>query len=143
MSKDTIELLKECDAGITMGVSSINDVLSRVKNRELSYVLSLSKEEHEDLKNDALLLLKKHNSDGKSPSAIAKAMSKIKTEFKLALSENDSTVCELIDDGCHMGIKSLRGYIGKYESADKEAKHIADKVIRLEEKLLKSIEKYK
>ena len=56
MSKDTIELLRECDAGITMGVSSINDVLSRVKSRKLASILSESKEEHEDLKNDALLL---------------------------------------------------------------------------------------
>ena len=29
---DTVKLLKECDSGIRMGISSINDVLDYVKN---------------------------------------------------------------------------------------------------------------
>ena len=32
---DTIKLLRECDAGIKMGVKSIDDVLDRVKNSDL------------------------------------------------------------------------------------------------------------
>ena len=54
MNTDTVELLKECDAGISMGVSSIDDVLSKVENRELMKILMNSKEEHEDLKNNLL-----------------------------------------------------------------------------------------
>ena len=69
-------------------------------------------------------------------------MSKFKTELKLTFSEDDQTVSKLINDGCHMGIKSLRGYIGKYESADKDAKQIADKVIKLEEELSKRVKEY-
>lgn len=139
MSKDTVELLKECDAGISMGVSAIEDVLSRVESRKLAQILTESKEKHESLKNDALLLLNKYHASGKAPSAMAKTMSKLKTNLKLAISENDTTVCEIITDGCDMGIKSLRGYIGKYESADKDAKNIADKVIKLEEELAESL----
>lgn len=139
MSADTVELLKECDSGISMGVSSINDMLSRVESRKLSKILSDSKEDHENLKNDALLLLNKYNESGKAPSAMASVMSKLKTNLRLAVSENDSAVCELIAEGCDMGIKSLRGYLEKYESADSEAKKIADRVIRLEEKLMRDI----
>ena len=32
---DTIKLLRECDAGIKMGVKSIDDGLDRVKNSDL------------------------------------------------------------------------------------------------------------
>ena len=31
IEQDTIKLLKECDAGVKMGVSSINDVINSVK----------------------------------------------------------------------------------------------------------------
>ncbi len=139
MSRDTVELLKECDAGISMGVSAIEDVLSKVESRELAKILTESKEKHENLKNDALLMLNKYHESGKAPSTVAKTMSKLKTNLKLFISENDDTVREIITDGCDMGIKSLRGYIGKYESANKDAKLIADKVIKLEEELSDSI----
>ena len=31
IEKDTIRLLRECDAGVKMGVSSINDVIGHVR----------------------------------------------------------------------------------------------------------------
>ena len=31
IEQDTIKLLRECDAGVKMGIASIDDVLSRVK----------------------------------------------------------------------------------------------------------------
>ena len=31
IEQDTVRLLRECDAGITMGIDSIEDVLDRVK----------------------------------------------------------------------------------------------------------------
>lgn len=142
MNTDTVELLKECDAGITMGVSSIDDVLGKVEDRELMKILMESKEEHEDLKNDALLLLNRYNASGKAPNPMAKTMSKLKTNLRLTFDETDSAICELITKGCDMGIKSLRGYIGKYESADKDAKDIANKVIEIEERLSEKIEDY-
>ena len=35
IEQDTIRLLRECDAGIKMGVKSINDVMERVESKEL------------------------------------------------------------------------------------------------------------
>ena len=32
VEKDTIRLLRECDAGVKMGVASIDDVIDRVQN---------------------------------------------------------------------------------------------------------------
>ena len=37
-------------------------------------------------------------------------MSFIKTNFKMGMNESDTTVAELITDGCNMGIKSLNKY---------------------------------
>ena len=36
IEQDTIKLLRECDAGIKMGISAIDDVLEYVKSEELA-----------------------------------------------------------------------------------------------------------
>lgn len=45
--EDTINLLKECNAGVKMGVDSIDDVLGYVQNENLKQMLTASKEEHQ------------------------------------------------------------------------------------------------
>ena len=42
-SQDTVKLLRECDAGVKMGVESIDDVLKDVKSEELKQKLNESK----------------------------------------------------------------------------------------------------
>ena len=46
---DTIKLLRECDAGVKMGVSSIDDVLKYTKGDKLKSYLTECKREHEVL----------------------------------------------------------------------------------------------
>ena len=46
IEQDTIRLLRECDAGIKMGISSIDDVLGYVKSERLKKDLEDNKDEH-------------------------------------------------------------------------------------------------
>ena len=66
---------------------------------------------------------------------MAKGMSWVKTNVKLAMDMSDATVAELMTDGCNMGVKSLNRYLNQYEAADETAKDIAKRLIRLEEQL--------
>ena len=34
IEKDTVRLLRECDAGVNMGISSIDEVVDHIKNKE-------------------------------------------------------------------------------------------------------------
>ena len=47
--QDTIELLRECDAGIQMGVSPIADVLPHVQSDTFLALLETCQTEHEKL----------------------------------------------------------------------------------------------
>ncbi|MGN0605338.1 MAG: hypothetical protein ACI4JM_02330 [Oscillospiraceae bacterium] len=136
VSSDTVNLLRECNAGIKMGVSSIDEVLDSVKDNELLNILTDSKQKHSDLGNDTHEMLNKYNDDGKEPNPMAKAMSWIKTNFKISNNNSSSTIAELIVDGCNMGIKSLYKYLNEYSNADEKAKDIAKKLINIEEKLI-------
>lgn len=142
IESDTIKLLRECDAGIKMGISSIDDSINYVKNPELKGTLESCKVEHQDIKHELQGLLNNYHDDGKEPPAMAKGMSWIKTNFKLAVNESDNKVADLITDGCNMGVKSLSGYLNKYKAADEKSKNIAKRLIGIEERLSTDMRRY-
>jgi hypothetical protein len=135
VESDTIKLLRECDAGVKMGISSIEGVLEYVASSKLKGLLTDCKKEHDKLDSEIQTLLDKYKDDGKNPNPIAKSMSWIKTNVKLAWNESDSTIADLMTDGCNMGVKSLNEYLNEYEAADEVSKDIAKRLINLEEKL--------
>lgn len=142
IEQDTIKLLRECDAGIKMGVSAIDEVLEYVSNDTFKKCLSECKDKHEKLKKEIQVLLDEYHDDGKDPNPMAKGMSWIKTNTKLAINESDKTVADLITDGCNMGVKSLNRYLNQYKAADEKSKDITKKLINLEEKLTVDIRQF-
>lgn len=142
IEQDTIKLLRECDAGIKMGVASIDDVVDRTKSPEFRAKLSNCKAEHEKLKTEINSLLKQYQDDGKNPNPIAKSMSWMKTNVKLGMDESDSTIADLMTDGCNMGVKSLNKYLNQYEAADEVSKDITKRLINLEEQLTIDMRQY-
>lgn len=142
IEKDTVKLLRECDAGVKMGVSSIDEVLPYVKSEMLERLLSTCKKEHEVLKEEIQKLLDQYHDDGKNPNPVAKSMSWMKTNVKLAMKESDHTIADLMTDGCNMGVKSLNRYLNQYKAADEVSKDIAKRLINLEEKLAVDIRQY-
>lgn len=135
IESDTIKLLRECDAGIKMGVTSIDDVLDYVHDKMLRKCLADCKDKHNKLKEEIHILLEKYHDDGKEPNAMAKSMSWVKTNVKLVIDESDETIADLMTDGCNMGVKSLNKYLNQYKAADEKTKDIAKRLINLEEKL--------
>lgn len=135
IKRDTVKLLGECDSGIKMGVSSIEDALPYARSAALRRTLSESKEEHERLAEECEAMLRRYGDDGKDPPMLVRGMSKMKTAMRLGLHPNDRTVATLTYDGCSMGVKSLSGYLNKYEAAEERAKDIAKKLIAMEDKL--------
>lgn len=139
---DTIELLKECDAGTKMAVSSIDDVLDYVKNERLLSVLENSKSHHKKLESEIHEMLQKKGFSGKNPPVMASGMSWMKTNLKMMMDPTDTMVADLITDGCNMGIKSLNEYLNAYDSADSEAKDMCRQLISVEERLCDNMATY-
>ena len=142
MNNDTIELLKECDQGIKMGIEAIDDIMPRVDNHDLEKILSDYKIRHEELKDELGKMLKEVGISGDEPNLMAVGMSKLKTNFKMMMEESDRTVADLMTDGCDMGIKSLTKYLNQYESAEEKVKDITKKIIRVESDFEEDLKKY-
>ena len=139
---DTVKLLKECDAGTKMAVSSIDEVLESVSDSKMKSLLQESKNHHEKLENEICELLDRHGAGQKDPNPIAKGMSWMKTNMKMSMDNSDATVADLITDGCNMGVKSLNKYLNQYENADSKSKQICDRLISIEEQLCKELKDY-
>ena len=142
IEQDTIKLLRECDAGVKMGVSSIDEVLPHVKSEQLEKLLTQCKKEHETLDRELQGLLDRYEDEGKDPNPMAKGMSWVKTNMKLAMTESDATIAGLMTDGCNMGVKSLNKYLNQYEAADEVSKDITKRLINLEEELTVDIRQF-
>ena len=139
---DTIRLLKECDAGSKMAVTSIDEILDKVQDSNLIKLFLVSKEHHETLGNEIHSLLIEYDSEEKEPNIMAKSMSWIKTNFKMGMYDPDKTAAELITEGCDMGINSLHQYLNQYPAANEKSKEICNKLIKIEEDLRESITEY-
>ena len=139
---DTIKLLRECDAGIKMGVASIDEVLEAVHDQEFREALRECKAGHEKLGAEIQSLLEQAHDDGKEPNPMAKGMSWMKTNVKLAMDASDATAADLITDGCNMGVKSLSRYLNQYKAASEEAKDLTKRLIQMEEKLVVAIRRF-
>ena len=142
INNDTIELLKECNAGIKMGIDSIDDVIDKVTDSEFKETLQSCKEEHQRLGSMTHELLEKYCDEGKEPNPMAKSMSWIKTNLMMAMNDSDHTVADLLTDGCNMGVKSLSRYLNKYKAAEEQVKDIAKKLIASEKLLTDDIRQY-
>ena len=142
VEQDTVKLLRECDAGVKMGVSSIEDVLDNVRSGEMKRILETCKAEHDKLETEIRGLLEKYHDDGKDPNPMAKGMSWMKTNMKMAMNESDATIADLMTDGCNMGVKSLSKYLNQYRAADERSKDIAKRLIHLEAQLAADIREF-
>ena len=142
VEQDTVKLLRECDAGVKMGISSIGDVLDKVQDQTLRQLLTRCKQEHETLEREIREQLDRFQDDGKEPNPMGKGMSWVKTNMKMAMDASDATIAGLMTDGCNMGVKSLNMYLNQYAAADEVSKDITKRLIALEEKLTVDIRGY-
>ena len=142
IEQDTIRLLRECDEGVKMGISSIEDVLGHVRSDKLESRLTDCKKEHESLHKELQQLLDRYHDEGKDPPAIASVMSELMTKMKLALHDSDAEIADLMTEGCNMGVKSLSKYLNQYAAADESSKGMARRLIALESDLAVDLRGY-
>ena len=141
-NQDTIHLLKECDAGSKMAVTSLDEIMEDVKDEKLKEVITKSKDHHTKLGNEIHSMLIHYHCEEKDPNPMAKSMSWLKTNMKMSMDKSDATVADLLTDGCNMGIKSLYKYMNQYKAAEEPAKDICRRLISIEEELRDKLRKF-
>lgn len=141
-NEDTIKLLKECDAGVKMGIEGINQVIEKAENKQLLSILEKYLKDHEKLEEKIQEQLNKFKDDEKEPNPLAKAMSWMKINVKLIKGEHDKVIADLMTEGCNMGIKSICKYMNQYPTAMEGIKSLCYDLVELEENFVKDLRKF-
>ena len=142
MNRDTICLLKECNAGCKTATNCIGQVISHVHDGDFKDKLRAYNQVHVRLGDRCHALLNRCQRDEKDPSPMAKIMTNMNTNMKLMMDGSQEKVADLMADGCAMGIKSLRKYLNQYPNAESEVTKIAWEIIEEEKKFLELMYPY-
>lgn len=141
-NEDTINLLKECNAGVKMANKSFDEVMDRIKSLKMRELLEESRKKHKEIEDKTESRLTDYGEEDKEPNKFATAMAWMKINTKLAVEPTDSEIASLMIDGCNMGIQSISRYLNKYPAADEEVKKMVDDVVKLEQKLMDELRFY-
>lgn len=139
---DTVRLLRECNAGIKMGIRAIDGVTGNIKKDELKQLVQESRAHHAKLEQQTEQLLHAYGDEGKQPHPMAESMAQLKTELGMMMDHSDQKIADLLTTGCDMGVKSLSRYLNEYAAADEQSKDIAKQLIRIESGLTKDLRDY-
>lgn len=142
MNKDSIDLLKECNAGCKSATNSMEQVNDFLKDGKLKEVIKKYNLQHIDLGEECHKKLNEVKEEEKDPNPVSKMFAWIGTEMKMMINDDEKKIAELMVDGCNMGIKSLSKYLNQYKEADKEIKDIAKKLIHIEFDFMKDLLEY-
>ena len=141
-SKETIHILKECDAGAKMALASLDDVWEHVQQPELRAILNTTRAQHQMISREVQALLQEFGGKEKDPNPISRSMSAMKTSVKLGLDKSDSAVAELLLEGCHMGTQSLHRYLNRYRGAEVPARALCRTLVAVEEQLARDMRRF-
>lgn len=142
MTEDSINLLKECDSGCKMAISSIDQIQDFVADSRLKGLIADYKDEHVSLKRRAEQMLGSVGEDGENPGMMASAFAWMSTEMKLSMNSKNTEIAKVLMDGCNMGIQSLGEKLNQYTNASSDAIDLTKELIRCEEEFGKKMENY-
>jgi hypothetical protein len=139
MNEDTINLLKECNAGCKSATNSMEQVQPYIENEKLKSIIDGYNDKHIKIGDECHQMLNVYHEEEKDPQVSAKAFSWISTEMKLMMNNDDYKIADIMTDGCNMGIKSVSGYINKYKTAAEDSVDLAKKLVKTEQEFMNEL----
>ena len=133
MNDQTAKLLKECNVGCKMALRSMDQVEDYLEDSELERVVEDYRREHEHVEKETSRLLMQAGASEKEPSPMVAASSWITTEMRLMMKGDCHQVAKLMMNGCNMGIQSIAKCQNECKEASREARQIAEGLIKTEE----------
>lgn len=142
MDKQTVTLLKECNAGCKMALNSMDRLNDFLMNAELEQTLTTYKDQHKKLEEESSKQLKEMGESEQQPDKIASAFSWITTEMKLMIKDDSAQIAKILMNGCNMGIQSISECMNKCPDASHDSISLAKKLVKCEEKMMEDMKKY-
>lgn len=142
VSQDTVELLKECDAGCKMAMESMEQIKKYVTDDQLKTLIQKYNGAHIKMEEDIHRMLNNLGEEGQEVNPLAKASSWVQSEVRMMINGDTHQAASLLTDGCNMGIKSLNEYKNTYKAADEKSVYLCEKLCDVETKMVEDLQKF-
>lgn len=142
MHEDTVALLGACTAGSALTVSAIDRLLPNIKDHHLRRKLSDCAEDHKLLQQRACRLLEVYGGAEQAPGILAKSTLWLKTNTRLIMGADDTTMAHLAADHCDAAIRVLSKNQNRCCMAQPEAIDLTREIIRCRENLSAGLRPY-
>lgn len=142
VSQDTIELLKECDAGCKMAMDSMEQIGKFVTDDKLKTLIKKYNGDHIRMEEDIHRMLNNIGAQEGEPNLMAKASSWIQSEIKMLMKGDSKQAASLLTDGCNMGVKSLCEYKNQYKAADEKSVAMCEKLCDIETRMATDLQEF-
>lgn len=135
MREDTIHLLGDCTAGIELALSAMDGLMPDIKDRALRQRLREGMQDHRRLQKQTVSMLRQYGAAERSASSMAKSISWLKTNTRMAMGGDDTTAAYLVADHCDAGVKNLCRSRNRYCMANLAAVELTRELIHCQEQL--------
>lgn len=142
VNQDTIELLKECDAGCNMAIESMEQINRYVTNDQLKALITKYNGAHIKLEEDIHRLLNNMGEEGQEPSPLERMGAWAQTELKMSMNGDIKKAADILTNGCNMGIKSLCEYKNTYKTADEKSVALCEKLCDIESHMVEDLQTF-
>ena len=140
--KNTVDFLSEIYRGAKMGVESINNLMSKVKDNNIYDELKYQLRTYEEIANEASAELARRNSEPKDISTLNKMSSKMSININTLINNNPSHVADMLIKGNTMGVTEMTKSLNSNQCTDKEIQAFADRFIKLEQDNIDRLKKF-
>ena len=141
-SKNTADFLSEIYRGATMGIETINRLLTKVNDNKIYDELKCQMRSYEEIADEAYHELLKRNNEPLEISPLNKLSARMSVGINTLISKKPSHVADMMIKGNQMGINGITKTYQSHPDADPSIKGLADGFIKLEKDNIERLKKF-
>ncbi len=137
-----IEFLNYIYQNAQMGIVGIDDIITKVEDKEFEKLLNEQKADYENICNEAIQILKKYGKEQKELNKMAKMSSYMMVKMKTMTDCSTSNLAKMMMEGSNKGIIEITEKLNNYEEKDEEIVSLANKLLETEQNNLDDLKKF-
>lgn len=141
-SQNTVDFLSEIYRGAKMGVETIDNLLSKVKDNKIYDELKYQRNCYEEIVNESYGEISKRNSETRDISAINKISAKMSVGINTLIDNSPSHVADMLIKGNTMGVTGITKSLNSHISADSDIRALAERFIKIEQDNIERLKKF-
>ena len=137
-----IEFLNYIYQNAQIGIVGIDDIITKVEDKEFEKLLNEQKADYENICNEAIQILKKYGKEQKELNKMTKMSSYMMVKMKTMTDCSTSNLAKMMMEGSNKGIIEITEKLNNYEEKDEEIVSLANKLLETEQNNLDDLKKF-